>query len=89
GKLSYEKGEFIKPKDMTMGYRAQHSGLDSKLTIKEELLTVFDNLKAMEKEMRTMEEKMAAADPDELEIIMKTYDRLQQEFKDKGGYQYE
>lgn len=32
---------------------------------------------------------MAAADPGELESIMKTYDRLQQEFKDKGGYQYE
>lgn len=32
---------------------------------------------------------MAANDPGELESIMKTYDRLQQEFKDKGGYQYE
>ncbi|MBD4897700.1 multidrug ABC transporter ATP-binding protein, partial [Xanthomonas citri pv. citri] len=68
---------------------AKHTGLDSKLTIKEELLTVFDHLKAMDKEMRAMEEKMAAADPGELESIMKTYDRLQQEFKDKGGYQYE
>ncbi|MEG8305555.1 MULTISPECIES: ABC-F family ATP-binding cassette domain-containing protein [Bacillus] len=89
GHLSYEKGEMIKPKDITMGYLAQHTGLDSKLTIKEELLTVFDHLKAMEKEMRNIEEKMAAADPSELESIMKTYDRLQQEFKDKGGYQYE
>ncbi|WIG47587.1 ABC-F family ATP-binding cassette domain-containing protein [Bacillus halotolerans] len=89
GHLSYEKGEMIKPKDITMGYLAQHTGLDSKLTIKEELLTVFDHLKAMEKEMRTIEEKMAAADPSELDSIMKTYDRLQQEFKDKGGYQYE
>ncbi|TYS20650.1 ABC-F family ATP-binding cassette domain-containing protein [Bacillus subtilis] len=89
GQLSYEKGEIIKPKDITMGYLAQHTGLDSKLTIKEELLTVFDHLKAMEKEMRAIEEKMAAADPGELESIMKTYDRLQQEFRDKGGYQYE
>ncbi|MCY8501936.1 ABC-F family ATP-binding cassette domain-containing protein [Bacillus inaquosorum] len=89
GQLSYEKGEIIKPKDITMGYLAQHTGLDSKLTIKEELLTVFDHLKAMEKEMRVIEEKMAAADPGELESIMKTYDRLQQEFRDKGGYQYE
>ncbi|MBU8807117.1 ABC-F family ATP-binding cassette domain-containing protein [Bacillus subtilis] len=89
GQLSYEKGEIIKPKDITMGYLAQHTGLDSKLTIKEELLTVFDHLKAMEKEMRAIEEKMAAADPGKLESIMKTYDRLQQEFKDKGGYQYE
>ncbi|MDE1454999.1 ATP-binding cassette domain-containing protein, partial [Bacillus paralicheniformis] len=89
GKLSYEKGDIIKPKDLTMGYLDQHSGLDSKLTLKEELLSVFDFLKKMEKEMRTIEEKMAQAGPDMLESLMKTYDRLQQEFKDKGGYQYE
>ncbi|MGE7203876.1 ABC-F family ATP-binding cassette domain-containing protein [Bacillus haynesii] len=89
GKLSYEKGDIIKPKDLTMGYLDQHSGLDSKLTLKEELLTVFDFLKKMEKEMRAIEEKMAQAGPDKLESLMKTYDRLQQEFKDKGGYQYE
>lgn len=89
GKLSYEKGDIIKPKDLTIGYLDQHSGLDSKLSIKEELLTVFDHLKAMEKEMRSVEEQMAHAAPDKLESLMKTYDRLQQEFKDKGGYQYE
>ncbi|MEC5226749.1 ABC-F family ATP-binding cassette domain-containing protein [Bacillus licheniformis] len=89
GKLSYEKGDIIKPKDLPMGYLDQHSGLDSKLTLKEELLSVFDFLKKMEKEMRAIEEKMAQAGPDKLESLMKTYDRLQQEFKDKGGYQYE
>jgi len=89
GKLSYEKGDIIKPRDLTMGYLDQHSGLDSKLTLKEELLSVFDFLKKMEKEMRAIEEKMAQAGPDKLESLMKTYDRLQQEFKDKGGYQYE
>ena len=89
GKLSYEKGDIIKPKDLTMGYLDQHSGLDSKLTLKEELPSVFDFLKKMEKEMRAIEEKMAQAGPDKLESLMKTYDRLQQEFKDKGGYQYE
>ncbi|KXZ18412.1 multidrug ABC transporter ATP-binding protein [Bacillus nakamurai] len=89
GHLSYEKGELIKPKELTMGYLAQHTGLESQLTIKEELLSVFDFLKAMEKEMRSIEEKMATAEPAELEGLMKTYDRLQQDFKDKGGYQYE
>lgn len=39
--------------------------------------------------MRSIEEEMAHADPDKLESLMKTYDRLQQTFKDKGGYQYE
>lgn len=57
GQLSYEKGEIIKPKDITMGYLAQHTGLDSKLTIKRRAADCFDHLKAMEKEMRAMEEK--------------------------------
>lgn len=89
GRLSYEKGDIIKPKDLTIGYLDQHSGLDSELTIKEELLSVFDHLKTMETVMRSIEEEMAHADPDKLESLMKTYDRLQQTFKDKGGYQYE
>ncbi|MGE0912175.1 ribosomal protection-like ABC-F family protein [Bacillus atrophaeus] len=89
GQLSYEKGEIVKPKDLSMGYLAQHTSLDSQLTIKEELLTVFDFLKEMETEMRLIEEKMATAEGNDLEALMKTYDRLQQDFKDKGGYQYE
>ncbi|MDA7028587.1 ABC-F family ATP-binding cassette domain-containing protein [Bacillus sp. CLL-7-23] len=89
GQMSYDEGEMIKPKDLTIGYLDQHSGLDSKLTLKEELLSVFEFLKAIEKEMRSIEEQMAIVDSQKLESLMKTYDRLQQEFKDKGGYQYE
>ncbi|NPC91674.1 ABC-F family ATP-binding cassette domain-containing protein [Bacillus sp. WMMC1349] len=89
GQMSYDEGDMVKPKDLTIGYLDQHSGLDSKLTLKEELLTVFEFLKAIEKEMRSIEEQMAAVDSQKLESLMKTYDRLQQEFKDKGGYQYE
>ncbi|MDA1477046.1 ABC-F family ATP-binding cassette domain-containing protein [Bacillus changyiensis] len=89
GQMSYDEGDMIKPKDLTIGYLDQHSGLDSKLTLKEELLSVFEFLKAIEKEMRSIEEQMAVVDSQKLESLMKTYDRLQQEFKDKGGYQYE
>ena len=32
---------------------------------------------------------MASSTGSELDALMKTYDRLQQEFKDQGGYQYE
>ncbi|CAM5390261.1 multidrug ABC transporter ATP-binding protein [Bacillus safensis FO-36b] [Bacillus safensis subsp. safensis] len=32
---------------------------------------------------------MASSTGSELDALMKTYDRLPQEFKDQGGYQYE
>ncbi|MGA3853967.1 ribosomal protection-like ABC-F family protein [Bacillus pumilus] len=89
GQLSYEQGEIIKPKDLSIGYLAQHTDVTSTRTLKDELLSVFDHLKKMEQEMRTIEEKMASSTGSELDSLMKTYDRLQQEFKDQGGYQYE
>ncbi|MGE6631558.1 ABC-F family ATP-binding cassette domain-containing protein [Bacillus sp. NPDC077027] len=89
GQMSYEKGEIVRPKDLSIGYLAQHTDVTSDRTLKEELLTVFDHLKGMEKDMRDIEEKMASSTGTELDSLMKTYDRLQQDFKDKGGYQYE
>lgn len=89
GQMSYEQGEIIKPKDLSIGYLAQHTDVTSTRTLKDELLSVFDHLKEMEQEMRTIEEKMASSTGTELDSLMKTYDRLQQAFKDQGGYQYE
>ncbi|WP_375566966.1 ABC-F family ATP-binding cassette domain-containing protein [Bacillus pumilus] len=89
GQLSYEQGEIIKPKDLSIGYLVQHTDVTSTRTLKDELLSVFDHLKGMEQEMRIIEEKMASSTGSELDSLMKTYDRLQQEFKDQGGYQYE
>lgn len=89
GQMSYEQGEIIKPKDLSIGYLAQHTDVTSTRTLKDELLSVFDHLKEMEQEMRTIEEKMASSTGTELDSLMKTYDRLRQAFKDQGGYQYE
>lgn len=93
GHLSYESGDLIKPKHVTIGYLAQNTGLVSGLSIWEEMLTVFENLMKQEKELRKLEEKMA--DPAVFENAalyertLKEYDLLQNDFKDNGGYQYE
>lgn len=91
GQLSYESGEIIKPKDVTIGYLAQDTGLESNLSIWDEMVSVFQFLKDMEQSMRDLEQKMANTDPAkrEFEQYLKEYDRLQIEFKEKGGYQYE
>lgn len=93
GHLSYESGDLIKPKHVTIGYLAQNTGLVSGLSIWEEMLTVFEQVMNQEKELRKLEEKMA--DPNVFknaalyERTIKEYDHLQNEFKENGGYQYE
>jgi ATP-binding cassette, subfamily F, member 3 len=93
GQMSYDSGEIIKPKEVSIGYLAQNTGLESKLSIWEEMLTVFSPLQRMEKELRQLEEKMSnpnvLEDPIQYERVLKEYDQLQITFKDSGGYQYE
>ncbi|WP_100371614.1 ABC-F family ATP-binding cassette domain-containing protein [Bacillus sp. FJAT-45037] len=93
GQISYDSGEIIRPKDVKMGYLAQDTGLVSTLSIWDEMLTVFAPLIKMEKRLREMEQQMS--DPSLLsnqtsyEKLLKEYDQMQLDFKDKGGYQYE
>jgi ATP-binding cassette, subfamily F, member 3 len=93
GQLSYDGGEIIKPKDVTIGYLAQNTGLESNLSIWEEMLTVFEELRTMEKSLRRLEEQMSDPsvfeDQEKYEKILKEYDQLQVTFKEQGGYQYE
>ncbi|AMX00157.1 ATP-binding cassette domain-containing protein [Rummeliibacillus stabekisii] len=93
GKLSYDSGEIIKPKDIRLGYLDQHAGLESTLSIWEEMMTIFEPLKKLEQTIRTLELKMADSavyeNPDQYAKIMTEYDQLQHDFKERGGYQYE
>jgi ATP-binding cassette subfamily F protein 3 len=93
GHLSHDGGEIIKPKEVTIGYLAQNTGLESNLSIWEEMLTVFESLRIMEKTLRQLEEQMADTDTmddsGKYERILKEYDSLQVKFKEQGGYQYE
>ncbi|NHC42116.1 ABC-F family ATP-binding cassette domain-containing protein [Bacillus sp. MM2020_1] len=93
GHLSHDGGEIIKPKEVTIGYLAQNTGLESSLSIWDEMLTVFEPLRLMEKSLRTLEEQMADPnvfeDNGKYERILKEYDYLQVKFKEQGGYQYE
>lgn len=93
GYESHDGGEIIRPKGTMIGYLAQNTGLESEKSIWDEMLAVFDHLHCMEKDLRRLEEKMS--DPDilsnqtEYDRVLKDYDLLQVQFKEKGGYQYE
>jgi len=93
GQMSYDSGEIIIPKDIKIGYLEQHAGIESSLSIWEEMMTIFAPLKEMETKLRALEAQMA--DPSVYENadyyakVIGEYDRLQHDFKDIGGYQYE
>ncbi|MDX8367922.1 ABC-F family ATP-binding cassette domain-containing protein [Cytobacillus sp. IB215665] len=93
GYMSHDSGSVMKPKDISIGYLAQHSGLDSDLSIWEEMLTVFEPLKKMEIELRKLEEKMSnqslMSNKADYDKLLKEYDHLQIQYKEQGGYQYE
>ncbi len=93
GAMSYDSGEMIKPKDVSIGYLAQDTGLESQLSIWDEMSLVFNHLKSMEADMRNLEQRMSTVDPNSeakrFEQLLKEYDTLQVKFKEEGGYQYE
>ncbi|WP_313801771.1 ATP-binding cassette domain-containing protein [Cytobacillus sp.] len=93
GQMSYDSGEIIKPKEVKIGYLAQNTGLESNKSIWDEMLTVFAHFQTQERELRRLEERMsdpkAMGNQQEYERILSEYDKLQVQFKEEGGYQYE
>ncbi len=93
GELSYDKGIIRIPKDVTLGYLAQNSGLESERSIWDELLSVFSHLQKEELELRELEAKMGdpaiLADEKRYQQLLENYSHRSEAFKEKGGYSYE
>ncbi|MGN7478687.1 ABC-F family ATP-binding cassette domain-containing protein [Solibacillus silvestris] len=93
GQMGYDSGEIIIPKDIRVGYLEQHAGIDSELSIWDEMMTIFKSLRSQEQKLRHLELQMAEPqiyeNSEQYARIMSEYDQLQHDFKDAGGYQYE
>lgn len=93
GQLSYDSGEIIMPKGIKLGYLDQHAGLESDLSIWDEMMTVFEPLKQLEQQIRSLELQMAEPtiyeNAEHYQKITAEYDQLQHDFKERGGFQYE
>ncbi len=86
-----DEGTISKVKDLTIGYLAQDQGLDSQNNIWAELDLVFAPLHEMEKEIHQLEDQLGDLDPnsDQYQQVLNKYDRLQGEYKKRGGFEYE
>ncbi|WP_056969595.1 ABC-F family ATP-binding cassette domain-containing protein [Lacticaseibacillus thailandensis] len=80
-------------KNLSIGYLAQNSGLDSSKEIYAEMLDGFKELRAMEQQMHALEAKIAdpatAKDDATYAATLKQYDQLSNDFREQNGYGYE
>ncbi|WP_288552132.1 ATP-binding cassette domain-containing protein [uncultured Ligilactobacillus sp.] len=93
GNESPDAGQITKKKGLTIGYLAQNTGLESDKTIYAEMLSVFERLQIMEKNLHEMEAKIANPGADHSSSaysqLLNKYDQLLHDFEEQNGYGYE
>ena len=89
GEEAPTSGEINTKRELNLSYLAQDSRFESSNTIYSEMLNVFADLRADEKRLRDMEMKMAELTGTELDKLMTDYDRLSEDFRQRGGFTYE
>lgn len=89
GEETATSGEVTLKRDATLSYLAQNSRFKSDNTIYDEMLRVFDDLRAAERHLRSMEGQMAELVGDDFDKLMADYDRLSESFRQQGGFTYE
>ncbi len=92
GEYSYDNGDIYTSKTTEMGYLEQNMNFESKNNILNEVLTVFNDLINMEKNLRDMEAKISIQSEqissEDLEKLMNEYSHKLELFSDKNGYGY-
>ena len=92
GETQPDEGTVSMKKGIKLAYLAQNSGLDSDLSVYNEMLTAFDRVISLEKNMREMEAKIASAtdyESDDYTSLLSAYDQAQHDFNEMNGYGYE
>lgn len=88
GGLEPDSGQAVLSRGTTVGYLPQNAGMDSSLSIYDELLSVKKDLTGMEQEMHRLEHLMDTSSGEELEKQIDQYTELTHRFENSGGYLY-
>lgn len=91
GREQVDEGMLTIKKDLTIGYLPQIPAEFEELTVYEVLAYGYRELMVIKQEMSVMEQKMssseAAANPEIMERLLKTYALVQERFERGGGYE--
>ena len=91
GMDSFDYGSLVIAKGTSAGYLPQDGLTLSGRTVFAECMSVFDDLRAMEKELETLTHSMAELDhtSTEYEAVADRYQRVEHEFRARDGYSIE
>lgn len=84
---THDGGEIFLPKSTQIGYLEQHVGINSELTVYDEVLTVYSHLKEMEEKMLEISGNIEAGIGDVSENAQRLH-KITEEYKEKDGYVY-
>ncbi|MCR5690888.1 MAG: ATP-binding cassette domain-containing protein, partial [Eubacterium sp.] len=88
GEYDADCGEITKAKDTSLGYLPQQQGYHSDKTIYQELLAVKSDIIALDQQIHDLEAQMEGLEGEDLEQVLKQYNRLQTTFEHGEGYTY-
>jgi len=80
-------GQVDSAKNLRTGYLSQRADVATERPLYDEMLQVFDSLRAQQDQLRQLEQRMA--DPEQRAQAMQRYGELLQAFELAGGYTYE
>lgn len=86
GEENFDKGSISRQNNTVIGYLAQKVLEHDDWTVEQELMTIYEPLFALQKEMNTLEETMKH---DASEKVLSRYAALQEEFEKNNGYNWE
>jgi len=86
GELSADEGDVIIPKDVSIGYLAQHDSVSGENTIYQEVMSAKNEVNALWDDIKRLEHEMKEVTGDTLENIMEQYSRLNHRFEELNGY---
>ncbi|NTW70882.1 MAG: ABC-F family ATP-binding cassette domain-containing protein [Eubacteriaceae bacterium] len=89
GEMTYDSGNLVYGRNVTVGYLAQLSDLDPENTLYQEVLGVFKPLMDLENEIRSLEKQISASHKNDLTGMMNKYALLTERFDKLSGYEYE
>ena len=89
GELTADSGQVIKPNEVKIGYLQQMLAMQEERTVKEELLSSFAAVLALENKLRQKETEMAHLSGEHLQKAMEEYAQMSLQFELQQGYEYE
>jgi len=86
GELEPDAGRVhLKPR-LTIAYLPQDAGVRPGRTLYQEMLSLFEEVVALDTEQRRLEAEMAVAPPAEIDRLVELHSQLHGEFERRGGY---